>query len=627
MSRVTLAQEICTSTQAYPTCQCKEPKPKCPKTKKKKNIQETREAQELAAVEGLQRLAAMQEEMKKAEVQSTTKKSKAVRPHTRPVKKKSTPAPQADKKLLGAGAAGEDGIVEDKDGGHQKDDRIKTKKKTEKDVIKAAPQVLVGDFGDKLICSEECLNTIPKASAVKITNVATELTEDGSLPMGAIKDNAEIDAPTDADDDVPTDADDNAPTGADDNAPTDADDNAEDDARMDVEDDGAYKTQDISDGLSSLTFCCSKNQKHNTVDTKHPAPASKDSSDKDDDIGALNVDPRLTKPTGSKTAKKAVHLTSSTSIGISKPSTTLQPPAKKIKIEDGANDTDQQWSKHFLPTLYLWAGSQDDLWQISDASLIEALQCIMDVVYDDSDLQYKATQRLAEWRSNFGSTGLAIMIDFFARNKDTDVKVLGKALLDNFAFIFEDMDNMDPMQAFRSPFMLQLFTTAHLHSIIWHTHITALKTDVLASIGMAGVLGICAASLKCAIKCLSDGAIDIDSDALDMHPTQRKRKLWMPKTFNEATGNHSITEHAFSINNWGIKKKGDIFLRDTSLMARKLLKKSGSASLQKYLHLNDEEESDVDKHNHNFMLLQVFKSCCLHLFVPSHFAHYSAIPL
>ncbi|KAG1763348.1 hypothetical protein EV702DRAFT_982922, partial [Suillus placidus] len=166
---------------------------------------------------------------------------------------------------------------------------------------------------------------------------------------------------------------------------------------------------------------------------------------------------------------------------------------------------DQRWPKHFLPTLYLWAGSQDDLWQISDVSLIKALQCIMDELYD-TDLQYNvtsqgsvfgiATQRLAEWRSNFGSTGLAIMIDFFARNKDTEPKVLGTALISDFAFIFEDMDNIDPMQAYCSPFMLQLFATAHLHSIVGHVEVSALKTGVLAAIGMAGVLGICAASVS-----------------------------------------------------------------------------------------------------------------------------------
>ncbi|KAG1878455.1 hypothetical protein C8R48DRAFT_768014 [Suillus tomentosus] len=741
---------------------------------KKKNTklpQETREAQELAAVEGLQRLSAMQEEMKKAEVQSMTKKPKAVRPRARPVKKKSEPAAQADKALLGVGTdtvasecmsqmlrdtePGED--VEARSRENQKDDGIKTKKKTEKDtalaaqsgarvedkkgklmcvqtsfptmmlmltestllflnltsnfrtkskfslgrriqgwvkdvspdqsdIVSSAPkpphtavtgltlvhepsttvflsgshptsativttssgqhkippqvvanssQALVGGFGDELFDSEDRSDILPKPSALKIIDVPTELTADGSLPMEGLKDDTKDsdDASTDADNDAPTDAD--------------------NDATMDVEEDMADKSQDSGDSLSSFIFRRSKNRAHNAVDTKRRVPVFKDSSDEDDDIEVLNMDHSMTKPTGfvetTKTAKKAVRLTSSTSVGISKSSTTMQPPAKKVKTEDGADDTipkstltalpgywiekryksrsayrncdlppqcqDQRWPKHFLPTVYLWAGSQNDLWQISDNSLVDALQCIMDVVYDDSDLQYKvntqgsvfgvATQRLAEWRSNFGSTGLAIMIDFYARNKDTDAKELGQALMEDFAFLFEDMDNIDTMQAFRSPFMLQLFATAHLHSIIGYAEVTALKTDVLASIGMADVLGICAASLERAIKCLSDGAINIDSDALDMCPAQRKRKLRTPRTFNKATGNHSTTEHAFSINNWGsvttsyvtgVKKKGESFLRETTSMARKLLKKSGNAALRKYISLNDEdEEENIDR--------------------------------
>jgi hypothetical protein len=52
------------------------------------------------------------------------------------------------------------------------------------------------------------------------------------------------------------------------------------------------------------------------------------------------------------------------------------------------------------------------------------------------------------------------------------------------------------MKAFQSPFMLQLFATVHLHSTIGHVEVTALKTDVLAAVGVASVLAICAASVS-----------------------------------------------------------------------------------------------------------------------------------
>ncbi|KAG1736227.1 hypothetical protein EDB19DRAFT_1830039 [Suillus lakei] len=294
--------------------------------------------------------------------------------------------------------------------------------------------------------------------------------------------------------------------------------------------------------------------------------------------------------------KKAMRSTSS--VTVSKAAAIAKPPVKKVKTEEGADDDTkpmlislpggywiekryksllnlpEQWPKHFLPTLYLWAGSQDDLWQFTDISLVEALQCIFDVMYPD--LKYKvtaqrsvfgvATQRLAEWRSNFGSTGLAIMIDFFTRNEDTNPKDLSEVLMDEFVFLFEEMDYSDSMKAFQSPFMLQLFATAHLHSMYW-----------LPVAWPVGVLAICTTS----------------------------HKLCTPKTLNKYTGNYSTTEHAFSINNWGsvteaylasIKKKGDIYLRDTILTAQKLLKKLGSAGLEKYLRLNDNDESeDIDR--------------------------------
>lgn len=88
------------------------------------------------------------------------------------------------------------------------------------------------------------------------------------------------------------------------------------------------------------------------------------------------------------------------------------------------------------------------------------------------------------------------MIDFFARNEDTHPKDLSEALMEEFVFLFEDLDYSDTMKAFRSPFMIQLFATAHLHSIVGHAHVVAIKTDVLAASGMAGVLALCATSVS-----------------------------------------------------------------------------------------------------------------------------------
>ncbi|KAG1904328.1 uncharacterized protein F5891DRAFT_977190 [Suillus fuscotomentosus] len=490
-----------------------------------------------------------------------------------------------------------------------------------------APKALVGRFDDESDDSQECLDafiqkTKGKQSSLRITSDA--MPEDALSSTEDLQD-IDIDAPMDLDDAL-VDLEDNLFEGK--------------DARM-------SKAVDSDSSLSNgILFHRSKKRK--LADTKSSTLVLESTPYEDtSDVEVIDV------PSGpvamANTTKTAVHLTSSTAIAVSQLATTkMQPPAKKVKIEEDIDAStaqltltappgywiekqyktrssyrnyhlpphcqDQRWPKQFLPTLYLWAGSQNDLWQFLDAPLVEALQSIYDVVYsEESDLDYKVTaqgsvfgvaiQRLAEWRSNFGSTGLASMMDFFTRNADTDPETLADALLEDFAFIYEDMENLDPMQAFRSPFMLQLFATAHLHAILGHVEVPALKTYVLSVVGMTGVIGICAASLERAIKRLRVNAIDIDVDTLDLGPAQMKRKLRTPKTFNKATGKDSTTENAFSINNWGsvtasyvvaIKAKGDDYMRTTTLTARKLLKKSGSVGLQKYFRTDDDGSEAVD---------------------------------
>ncbi|KAG1806709.1 uncharacterized protein HD556DRAFT_1303115 [Suillus plorans] len=505
---------------------------------------------------------------------------------------------------------------------------------------KPVPEVLVGGFADDTLDdSQERLETIAsktkeKKSFIKITtNMRTDDATMGSKGQSDL--NVPMDVEASMPSDIEADFEDDGLTDFEDNDPMDAEDDVENDVEV-LEDDfnpnEDAKMSEDSDSGSGLSFHRPNNKKRKVL------------------FHLLSSDEELEAPLTAgvgAVVKKAMRVTSSTSVAVSEAAATTKPPAKKVKTEEVADDDmkpvlvplpghwiekryksrstyrnsdlppqcqDQRWPKHFLSTLYLWAGSQNDLWQFADTSLVEALQCIFDVIYPD--LQYKvtaqgsvfgvATQRLAEWRSNFGSTGLAIMIDFFARNEDTHPKDLSEALMEEFVFLFEDLDYSDKMKAFRSPFMIQLFATAHLHSIVGHAHVTAIKTDVLAAgSGMAGVLALCATSLERAVKCLGAGAIDIDVDILDMRPAQLKRKLRTPKTLNKWTGNYSTTEHAFSINNWGsvteaylasVKKKGDIFLRDMISTAQKLLKKSGSAGLEKYLRLNgDDESEDIDR--------------------------------
>ncbi|KAG1787528.1 uncharacterized protein HD556DRAFT_1501818 [Suillus plorans] len=61
----------------------------------------------------------------------------------------------------------------------------------------------------------------------------------------------------------------------------------------------------------------------------------------------------------------------------------------------------------------------------------------------------ETNQRLSEWRSNFGSTAIAIIIDFMAWNDDTSPSDLAEYLLSDFGFLYEDPDVIDKMKTFR----------------------------------------------------------------------------------------------------------------------------------------------------------------------------------
>ncbi|KAG1742202.1 hypothetical protein EDB19DRAFT_1607007, partial [Suillus lakei] len=41
------------------------------------------------------------------------------------------------------------------------------------------------------------------------------------------------------------------------------------------------------------------------------------------------------------------------------------------------------WPKAFLPTIFLWAGSQQSLWNIHDDMLLEAIQHVFKAIYPE----------------------------------------------------------------------------------------------------------------------------------------------------------------------------------------------------------------------------------------------------
>ncbi|KAG1751266.1 uncharacterized protein EDB91DRAFT_595426, partial [Suillus paluster] len=208
-------------------------------------------------------------------------------------------------------------------------------------------------------------------------------------------------------------------------------------------------------------------------------------------------------------------------------------------------------------------------------------------------------QRLSEWRSNFGSTAIAIIIDFMARNDDTSPGELAEYLLSDYAFLYEDPEVIDKTKTFQSPFMLQLIATGHFHATSGHADVPALNTDALVVNGIDGVIGMCAAALERALRLINDNIIKVE-DVLAAPPALRKLMLKTPKMLNKATGKETWTACAFSVNNWGsatnsfsksARTKGKTLTKDITSMAQKLLKKSNSR-LNDFFSNSDSEEFD-----------------------------------
>ncbi|KAG1883847.1 hypothetical protein F4604DRAFT_1677553 [Suillus subluteus] len=260
---------------------------------------------------------------------------------------------------------------------------------------------------------------------------------------------------------------------------------------------------------------------------------------------------------------------------------------------------DNRWAKKFLPTMILWAGSQECLWSIPDATLLTHVQIVFQAIYPDVNLTIvlngavfslyplhtQTIQRLSEWRSSFGSTAIVLIYDFLMSNSDCDPEVLAGLLLKNYAFIFEDMDKRDPDSAFHSVFILQLLGKAHLNVINGHANIPALKTKDLASKGMAGVIVFCATALERAVTLISEGDIKVE-DILASATSRGKVIIKLPKVLNKITGKETSGPYMFSRDLWGkantgymksIKKKSKNFVETIVEMARSALNESTAA--------------------------------------------------
>ncbi|KAG1732594.1 hypothetical protein EDB19DRAFT_2026971 [Suillus lakei] len=371
----------------------------------------------------------------------------------------------------------------------------------------------------------------------------------------------------------------------------------------------------------------SDNAINNTMDTNLPDEMDQQhEAELEKPKVKLEKPPRTTTSTSVMTTdvkpsatKKVKVESSSTSIGAApapkeQQSVNVDTPHDKLKPRAQYQGTDlpeqvqadNHWAKKFLPTMILWASSQESLWSIPDATLLTHVQIIFQAIYPDVNLTivlngavFSLTiQRLSEWWSNFGSTAIVIIYDFLMSNSDCDPEVLAGLLLKNYTFIFEDMDRRDPDGAFHSVFILQLLGKAHLNVINGHANIPALKTKDLASKGMAGVIVFCATALERAVTLISEGDIKVE-DILASATSRGKVIIKLPKVLNKTTGKETSAPYMFSHDLWGkadagymksIKKKSKNFVETIVEMARSALNESTTADAA-ILHSSDDDRA------------------------------------
>ncbi|KAI5989264.1 hypothetical protein EDD15DRAFT_2171448, partial [Pisolithus albus] len=164
----------------------------------------------------------------------------------------------------------------------------------------------------------------------------------------------------------------------------------------------------------------------------------------------------------------------------------------------------------------------------------------------------QATRRLSVWRSNFGSTALAIMAHFLASATDntqpSGVRETCNELLDGLAFLYQDLDPSKPENAYRSQFVLQLLAHTQLRPCIGCPDVPKLNTSALKEHGVQGAL-----SLSCAAVSNTFDLVErrINSQYSLNLSARGKATARTPLKFNKTSGKESSTALSFSEQNWG----------------------------------------------------------------------------
>ncbi|KAH7904805.1 hypothetical protein BJ138DRAFT_1119068 [Hygrophoropsis aurantiaca] len=391
-----------------------------------------------------------------------------------------------------------------------------------------------------------------------------------------------------------------------------------------------------SQALKSSSFrgrVVSTTQKRKAEELDVPETEGEGSSESDSDVQIMEDHMELDMP--AVKLERPLRTTTSTAVTVV---TTAVPPSKKVKTEPlELEDTipseqisssstvqggrkgrkkfcntdlpfppsDPRWLKDFMNTLILWAGSQGG-WEIDRHALISSAQIIFDAVFPEIEYEIEFgcpvyavfTQRLSEWRSNIGSTAIALMTDFCSRSKEVDPedpdttpkkpKDIAKQLLAKCCFVYQDPNNPTKETAYFSTFVLQMLAKTHLSAISEAVDIPELETQELAlGSRMEGVIMLCVISLERALKFIKDETINVD-ELLTHLGSSGKLDFKLPKVLNPDTGKVTNRPFQFQEGNWknetksylnSLGKKGELFIQAIVAAAAALLdSKSGSTA-------------------------------------------------
>ncbi|KAG2128045.1 uncharacterized protein EDB93DRAFT_1332544 [Suillus bovinus] len=349
----------------------------------------------------------------------------------------------------------------------------------------------------------------------------------------------------------------------------------------------------------------------------------------EDAIMSSDSEAPLPVKTNAAKKEKILRTTYSTSVTASQAIVDSKPPAhKKAKVKSsalharGAPATTRQQNadtapdnikartlaKNFIPTIMLWAGSYEDIWSIPDEVLLHHAQLVLNAVYNDLDIvvvhgsgviHSLTAQRISEWRSNFGSTGLVIIMDFLSRNSDVNPVKLAKSLNVEWAFLFEDPDNPSPLTAYRSPFVLQLFGTAHLNAITGYVQVPSFDMCALATSGMLRPLALSAAAIERAVSMIANEVLEVQN--VLSSASRGRVSIRLPKVLNKVTGKKTNIPFLFSAALWlkptnsyikSLLGKPAGYLETTVQMARTTLNDVTETPLGSLI---DDDESEDDK--------------------------------